>query len=271
MKKPALIVAALACLAAAQIFFAAAPVLAASDCILDHCADQRPDAPASPGVSPGKSYGNSSGSSSFWGGWGRSGRAQPRGASRAGDFDFYVLSLSWSPSFCQNGGASRSRRQCASGANPGFVVHGLWPQYNRGYPSDCRADGFVSGSALARTRGLYPDEGLARYEWRKHGTCSGKDPLGYFGDVRAAFDSVTIPPAFSAPQQDQSLSPLDVQRAFIDANPRLRPGMMAVACQRGVLQEVRICLSRDLRDFVACPEVARQACHSQSITVPAGY
>jgi len=130
-------------------------------------------------------------------------------------------------------GASRSRRQCASGANPGFVVHGLWPQYARGYPSDCRADGFVSGSALARTRGLYPDEGLARYEWRKHGTCSGKDPIGYFADVRAAYDSVTVPSAFSAPQQDQNLRRSDIQRAFIDANPRLRPGMMAVACQRG--------------------------------------
>ena len=264
MRKPALIVAVLACLAAA-------PVLAASDCILDHCADQRPDAPAQAGESQDKPSGQSSGDSSFWRGWGRNDRAQPRGASRAGDFDFYVLSLSWSPSFCQNGGASRSRRQCASGANPGFVVHGLWPQYARGYPSDCRADGFVSGSALARTRGLYPDEGLARYEWRKHGTCSGKDPIGYFADVRAAYDSVTVPSAFSAPQQDQNLSPLDIQRAFIDANPRLRPGMMAVACQRGVLQEVRICLSRDLRDFVACPEVARQACHSQSITVPAGF
>jgi ribonuclease T2 len=265
MKKSALIVAAVVCLAA-PVFSGVGQVFAASDCVLDRCVDQRPDAPAS----SDESRRGSSGFSSFWGGWGRNDRAQPRGASRPGDFDFYVLSLSWSPAFCQNGGASRSRRQCASGANPGFVVHGLWPQYNRGYPSDCRADGFVSGSALARTRGLYPDEGLARYEWRKHGTCSGKDPIGYFTDVRAAYDSVTIPPDFSAPRQDQDFSPLDIQRAFIAANPRLRPGMMAVACQRGMLQEVRICLSRDLRDFVACPEVARQACRSQSLNVPAG-
>src|SRR4029077_16012103 len=58
-----------------------------------------------------------------------------------GKFDFYVLALSWSPSFCE---ASRERpanrtpdQQC--GARPySFVVHGLWPQYERGFPSNCQ-------------------------------------------------------------------------------------------------------------------------------------
>ncbi|HWG04669.1 MAG TPA: ribonuclease T, partial [Beijerinckiaceae bacterium] len=57
-------------------------------------------------------------------------------------------------------------------------------------------------------------------------------------------------------------------RAFFDANPRLRPGMMAVACRRNVLEEVRICLTKDLRGFRGCPEVVRASCRSQQISVP---
>jgi ribonuclease T2 len=36
--------------------------------------------------------------------------------------------------------------------------------------------------------------------------------------------------------------------------------MMAVACRRGVLQEVRICLDRNLSVFRRCPEVDRSGC-----------
>ena len=215
---------------------------AAGDCVLDRCADERQAPGAQTHV-----------------------RSTP-----AGRFDFYVLALSWSPGYCATGGVTRSRGQCAPGANPGFVVHGLWPQYAYGYPSRCGGNGFPPFSVLSGLNGLYPDEGLARHEWREHGACSGKPPAAYFADVRAARDAIAIPPAFKAPREDQTLSPLDVQRAFIAANPRLRPGMMAITCKRGMLQEARVCLSGDLRDFVACPQVARATCRGQSLFVPAG-
>jgi ribonuclease T2 len=252
---------------AAALALAAAPAFSAGDCILDHCADQQP-VPASPTAQPAPAQNAAPPGSpqtapqSSW--------DQPRRGGESGDFDFYVLSLSWSPSFCADGGASRSRNQCASGANPGFVVHGLWPQYANGYPSDCRGNTFLPYPVLNSINGLYPDIGLAKHEWRTHGVCSGKTPQGYFTDVATARDSITVPAALKAPGQDQTMAPLDVQRAFIDANPRLRPGMMAVTCQRGEFQEARFCLSRDLRGFVACPQVARQACRSQSMVVPAG-
>ena len=247
--------------AALFLSISAAPSVAAGDCVLDHCADRAPAPEASPGAS--SSYDSPQGAAA-------PSYHAPRGGASGGRFDFYVLALSWSPSFCAGGGATRSRAQCASGANPGFVVHGLWPQYAYGYPSRCRGNGFLPFSVLSGLNGLYPDEGLARHEWRQHGLCSGKPPSGYFADVRAARDAVTIPPALKSPREDKTLSPLDVQRAFLDANPRLRPGMMAVTCRRGVLQEARICFSRDLRDFVACPQVARQSCSSQDLFVPAG-
>jgi ribonuclease T2 len=195
--------------------------------------------------------------------------AAPRGGDAPGGFDFYVLALSWSPGFCASDGASHARAQCAPGANPGFVLHGLWPQYDHGYPSRCPGNPFLPFSVLSGLNGLYPDEGLARHEWRQHGVCSGKPPSGYFADARAARDRVSVPEEFKAPREDRYVAPREVQRAFLDANPRLRPGMMAVTCKRGVLQEVRLCLSRDLRDFVACPQVARQSCRSPDMLAPA--
>ena len=223
---------------------------AASDCVLDDCSDRQ----ASPQT--------------------REYRYNPRrgGAAPAGDFDFYVLALSWSPSFCAGGGAERSRNQCAPGANPGFVVHGLWPQYFSGaILSNCggnRLPAFFGAERPERALSR-PGIGAARMApaWS---LCPGKI-RGLFRrrarGARSGDDSADPP---GAGRRSASTSPLDVQRAFIEANPRLRPGMMAVTCRRGVLQEARICFSKDLRDFVACPQVARAGCRSQSIDVPAG-
>lgn len=242
----------------AAFFVLAAADLAAAqedrDCILDHCADKKP--------LPAREANDPPATRSPY-------QPRPSGASVPGDFDFYVLALSWSPGFCETGGAEKARSQCETGANLGFVVHGLWPQYQHGYPSDCGPAGrFPSRIALQETRGVYPDEGLARYEWRKHGTCSGKSPSDYFADVRKAREAITIPPPFVAAHDVQNWTPLDIQRAFLAANPRLRPGMMAVECTRGTFEEVRICFSKDLRNFVDCPEVSRYFCRTSNISVP---
>ncbi|MDP3255650.1 MAG: ribonuclease T [Bosea sp. (in: a-proteobacteria)] len=201
------------------------------------------------------------------------GEAQPRNdrGGAPGDFDFYVLALSWSPGFCElDGGRDRNREQCAEGAGLGFVVHGLWPQNERGFPSECGPAGRTpSRIALDQAQGLFPSEGLARHQWRKHGTCSGSSPSDYFADTRRAREKITIPPALSKAGREQNWTAIDIERAFVDANPGLRTDMMSVACRRGVLQEVRICLSKDLRNFRMCEEVDRSGCRTRDITVPA--
>lgn len=223
-------------------------------CVLDKCLNGRstPPRPAAPSAEPQDSAGT--------GGF--------RGPLAPGAFDFYVLALSWSPGFCEMGGSEKSPQQCEPGGRLGFVVHGLWPQNTRGYPSDCDTSaGSPSRLVLDSVRGVYPNEGLARYEWRKHGTCTGLSPTAYFADVRRARAVVTIPEAFRAPDDQRSLAPLDIARAFADANPGLRPDSMAVTCRSNVLGEVRICMSRDLRGFVPCPEVARASCR-RPVEVP---
>ncbi len=227
---------------------------AAPDCLLDHCEDQRP------AVSGHGDDGRDRSS--------RRGEG-PSGGSVPGRFDYYVLSLSWTPGFCATGGDEKGRSECRRGAAIGFSVHGLWPQYDHGYPSDCAGAGRLDRAALAQTDGVYPDERLARYEWRKHGTCSGLSPSAYFAAAKGARDMVAVPGRFSSPRADQALSPADVERAFADANPRLRPGMLAAICQRGTLEEVRVCLTRDLTGFQACPEVVGEGCRSGTMTVPA--
>ncbi len=237
-----------------------------SDCLLDNCADKKPLPPqteqkdAAPPDDTQSAAPPQPDSVQSLG---------PRGPIAPGDFDFYVLSLSWSPGFCATGGDEKAPDQCAQGANLGFVVHGLWPQNTHGYPSNCGPAGrYPSQIAIDQTKGVYPDEGLARHEWSVHGTCSGKSPTDYFADVRWARQSITIPPQFTAPHDEQQWDPRDIQRAFIAANPRLHPGMMSIECTRGTLEEVRLCLSKDLRNFVPCPEVARHFCHGQDATVP---
>lgn len=186
-----------------------------------------------------------------------------------GRFDFYVLSLSWSPGFCATGGDAKAGDQCAVGSGIGFTVHGLWPQFDHGFPSDCSAaERSPSRQALATAGGLYPDEGLARYEWRKHGTCTGLSPTDYFAAVRRARDAVAVPAAFAKPAQDQTWAPLDIARTFAATNPGLRPDEMAVTCRGGDLEEVRVCFAKDLRSFVPCPEVARASCRVPGIDVP---
>lgn len=192
-----------------------------------------------------------------------------RGGGTPGEFDFYVLALSWSPNFCETQGEERGSSQCDAGRKLGFVVHGLWPQYDRGFPSNCGTDRFVPRAALSEAEGVFPDLGLARYQWRQHGTCSGLSPSEFFRAVRTARDKVAIPDAMVGRDRDGETTPAAIERAFTAANPGLRADMMSVQCRRGALQEVRVCLTRDLRDFARCPEVDRRACRFGPIRVTA--
>jgi ribonuclease T2 len=184
-----------------------------------------------------------------------------------GRFDFYLLSLSWSPSFCETPAGAGSRDQC--GARPyAFVVHGLWPQYERGFPQDCQ----IPAPRLARTivdemLDLMPARGLVYHEWDTHGTCSGLDQRAYFDTIRKARAQVKIPAQFEGPQAPLAVAPGEVVDAFVKANPGLAPGGIAIDCDRTRLREVRICMTRDLQ-FRDCGPDAARACRSDSLVMP---
>src|SRR6266702_2906989 len=186
-----------------------------------------------------------------------------------GQFDFYVLSLSWSPSFCA-GAAERGSAAAAANAQCGprpysFVVHGLWPQYEKGFPEYCqlpapRLDRAVVSSMLD----LMPAPRLIFNEWDRHGTCSGLSPRAYFETVRKARAAVKIPDAYVEPRRPLTVTPDEVEEAFVNVNPGLARTSIAVTCDSRRLSEVRICMSKDFR-FRECPEIDRRACRREQL------
>ncbi len=182
-----------------------------------------------------------------------------------GDFDFYVLSLSWSPSYCET--ADRpDPTQCDVGGK-GFVVHGLWPQYERGYPEYCVETTRLPRSILAGIADLM-SPGLAQYEWEKHGVCVGLRPEKYFELVRRAYQAIDIPDEYEPLREDTEASPVELEEDFVVANPGLSGRGIAVSCNRAGAVEVRICLTKRL-DFRRCMEVDEDACRQRTISLPA--
>src|SRR3954467_11921455 len=186
---------------------------------------------------------------------------QDRRQNAPGEFDFYVLALSWSPSFCEaaaeRGNSGRSQVQCERPYS--FVVHGLWPQYERGFPEYCeRPAPRLDRNIMTSMLDLMPAPGLIFNEGDKHGTCSGLGPRAYFETIRKARAAVKIPADFLELSEQKTVSPAAIEEAFIKANPGLSPSAISVTCNRTRLSEVRICMSKDLQ-FRTCDEIDRRA------------
>ncbi len=189
-----------------------------------------------------------------------------------GAFDFYVLALSWSPSFCEaakeRGRQSRgSDSQCSS--RPfSFVVHGLWPQYERGFPQYCQVPSpRLNRQIVSSMLDLMPSPGLVFHEWDTHGTCSGLAPRAYFETVRKARAVVKIPERFIDLTSYVTISPDEVEEAFVQANPGLSRGAISVTCDSRRLSEVRVCMSKEF-GFRDCPEQERRACRRDKLVMP---
>ena len=195
--------------------------------------------------------------------------AQRREQDQAGVFDYYLLSLSWSPTYCADPDmAARDPRQCGMQRRFAFVVHGLWPQHERGWPSDCPAGPRDVPAPLVQSMlDIMPSPRLVEHEWDKHGKCSGLNPRSYFDLTRRARAQVTIPAAYVAPARALSVTGAEVERAFVAANPGLTPASIAVQCDRTRLREIRICMTKDLRAR-ACGADVRDRCGPQRVAMP---
>jgi ribonuclease T2 len=185
-------------------------------------------------------------------------------------FDFFVLALSWSPSYCASYGDRANRQQCDGSKSFRFVVHGLWPQFERGYPSDCPTDRSLTVPRVLSDgmRDIMPATGLIRHQWTKHGTCTGLSQREYFAATRAAYEMISIPQQFLQVDSYRNVDPDSVERAFMASNPNLPGNAIAVTCDRRFLREVRTCLARDLAGFVSCPEVDDDACPKPNAVMP---
>jgi len=178
----------------------------------------------------------------------------------AGDFDYYVLSLSWSPNWCELEGNQRQSPQCSDTAGFGWVLHGLWPQYENGWPSYC--DSLLQNPTRRQTAemaDIMGSAGSAWHQWNKHGTCSGLESADYFSLARQAYEQIIRPELLRNLTREVSLPARLIEEAFLRDNPEIDPDGLTVTCKSGAIQEVRICLTRDL-DFRLCGRDVRRDC-----------
>ncbi|QHQ33782.1 ribonuclease T2 family protein [Algicella marina] len=184
---------------------------------------------------------------------------------RAGDFDYYVMALSWSPSWCALEGDARNSDQCDARHDHGFTLHGLWPQYDDGYPSYCRTtEKDPSRTQTAEMTDIMGSGGLAWHQWEKHGRCTGLSASDYFDLSRAAYESIKRPEVFRKLPRTFSLPPKVIEEAFLEENDTLLGAGVTVTCKSGLLAEVRICLEKDLSPRI-CGRDVQQDCSSKAI------
>lgn len=193
--------------------------------------------------------------------------------SKPGEFDYYVLSMSWSPQFCatKSGQGPKGDLQCRASQAHDFVLHGLWPQYAKGgWPAACSTTRKVPDDIVQRLQPIMPSVTLPQHEWDKHGTCSGKDVGGYFDDAAAAFNAVRIPSVYQLPAVANHTSPDQIRVDFLASNPALSPKSVAVVCDKSgrELMEVRVCLDKALKPVGCGADVLRDQCpNDDDVTV----
>ncbi len=177
---------------------------------------------------------------------------------RAGAFDYYVLALSWSPNWCAREGDARGSPQCDTGTGHGWILHGLWPQYEQGWPSYCRTDARNPSRAMtAAMADITGTSGLAWHAWTKHGRCSGLTAADYFAASRRAYDAVVRPEVLRRLERPVTLPARVVEDAFLEANPGLRPDQITITCKSEQIAEARLCLTRDLAPRTCGADVLR--------------
>ena len=172
-------------------------------------------------------------------------------ADTAGDFDYYVLSLSWSPTWCALEGEERGSPQCER--DLGWVLHGLWPQYDRGYPEYCTvAERDPSRRETGEMADIMGSGGSAWHQWKKHGRCTGLPSNDYFALARKAYEDVVRPDVLRRLETPIKVPARVIEEAFLKDNPFLFPDAITITCKARRIQEARICLSRDDLTPVRC-------------------
>lgn len=177
---------------------------------------------------------------------------------RNGQFDYYLLALSWSPEFCGTPAGQKPEKQQQCSSSLGFVTHGLWPQYNHdGYPQDCGPEAEIPREIAGIVQNIVPpmppgDPQLLEHEWQKHGTCSGLSMADYFAAIRTTAEKIKIPEALKTPHSSVVMDGETLIKAFAANNPGLTDEMINIETDRqGNISGVGICFDKQLA-FQVC-------------------
>ena len=187
---------------------------------------------------------------------------------RAGDFDYYVLSISWTPNFCERI-EDPEHPQCDPAKAFGWTLHGLWPQYEQGWPSYCpTAERPPSRSDTAAEADIYGSSGLAWHQWKKHGTCSGLSAGNYFRTARQAYTELVLPDILRRVDEVLKIDVGVIEQTFLEVNPNLQSDQITVTCKERQIQEARICLTKDLALRTCGQDVIRDCTLDDALFYP---
>ena len=193
-------------------------------------------------------------------------------AQKPGQFDYYVLALSWSPSYCAGEAGQNDSQQCAPGRRFAFVVHGLWPQYAKGWPEFCETrENWVPQKLIDGMMDVMPSKKLIIHEWKKHGTCSGLSQAEYFSSARQIFGGLRIPARYLSPQALVTITPEQLVTDFVKSNKALTADMLSVQCGNATgqarLSELFVCVNK-AGSFTACGANEKRQCRATTIIMP---
>jgi ribonuclease T2 len=169
-----------------------------------------------------------------------------------GQFDYYLLSLSWAPNYCAEHPNDRSG-ECRIGGHQTFVLHGLWPQSVSGPPPmSCSTASPVATATVEHMLNYMPSRGLIQHEWEKHGTCTGLSAQDYFAQAEQAYTHVQVPPQYQNLGREQQFSVSDLEKSFAEAN-HAPPQAIRVSCHAGELVSLEVCVDKNLQ-YRSCTE-----------------
>lgn len=188
---------------------------------------------------------------------------------RPGEFDHYVLALSWVPAYCEADGDDRNDPRCHDGRGLGWALHGLWPQHQGGrWPEYCQSSQRDPSRRETRDQAwLFGTSGSAWHQWNKHGSCTGLSARNFYRLVEEAVERVELPEIFENINRELSVDPNVVEAAFMEANPDLTHDMIVTSCRGDDLVELRVCLTRDLEPRNCDRAMLRRECRLSGATL----
>jgi ribonuclease T2 len=175
----------------------------------------------------------------------------------------YLLALSWSPGYCARRGEKADAWQCQKNQF-GWIVHGLWPQYNDGtWPSWCAPTATLPVGMVREQLCTMPGSTLVQCQWAKHGTCTPFTPEQYFKKAKELFEDINVPHKLFGGSIDRT----QFLKNLADANPNRPAGSIALSCrQRRFLDEIRLCYDAELHP-AACQNL-KQTCTASKLVLP---
>ncbi len=184
--------------------------------------------------------------------------ASPSLADQAGEFDYYLLALSWNSGWCAIEGARKEAPQCVDEPKAGFTLHGLWPQYKDGWPEFCSSSKPNPPRGVTRDQAeTFGSSGAAWHQWNKHGRCSGLGYPEYYTLSEKLLNRYRAPEILMQIDEPLKVAPEVIEDAMRETYPELTGDKMAVICRDGKFQELRICLDKDFEPTSCLGRAAR--------------